>query len=93
MKICKLEDIPKLGARRYVHGNGETIAVFRTAADTVFALATGTWDGQPNITVIGGLAAEALSEAIVRAATQAASSGGLASARETGTVPARYRSP
>ena len=38
-RICKLEDIPKLGARRYVRGDGETIAVFRTAADTVFALA------------------------------------------------------
>jgi assimilatory nitrate reductase catalytic subunit len=37
--ICSLEDIPKLGARRYVRGDGETIAVFRTAADTVFALA------------------------------------------------------
>ena len=59
--------------------------------DTVFALATGRWDGEPNMTVIGGLAAEALSEAIVRAATQAASSGGLASARDTGTVPVRLR--
>ena len=36
MKICKLEDIPKLGARRYVGGDGETIAVFRTATDGVF---------------------------------------------------------
>jgi nitrite reductase (NADH) small subunit len=39
MKICRLDDIPKLGARRYVRADGETIAVFRTAADTVFALA------------------------------------------------------
>jgi nitrite reductase [NAD(P)H] small subunit len=39
MKVCKLEDIPKLGARRYEHPSGETIAIFRTAADTVFALA------------------------------------------------------
>ena len=39
MKVCKLEDIPKLGARRYVRPDGETIAIFRTAADTVFALA------------------------------------------------------
>jgi len=59
--------------------------------DTVFALATGTWDGQPNITVVGGLAAEALAEAVVRAATQAAASGGLSSARDAGTVPARLR--
>jgi L-aminopeptidase/D-esterase-like protein len=59
--------------------------------DTVFALATGSWDGQVNMTVVGGLAAEALSEAVVRAATQAAASGGLASARDLGTVPARMR--
>jgi L-aminopeptidase/D-esterase-like protein len=59
--------------------------------DTVFALATGTWDGQPNVTVVGGLAAEALSEAIVRAATQATASGGLPAARDLGTVPARFR--
>jgi L-aminopeptidase/D-esterase-like protein len=59
--------------------------------DTVFALATGTWDGPANITVVGGLAAEALSEAVVRAATQATAAGGLPSARDIGTVPARLR--
>jgi L-aminopeptidase/D-esterase-like protein len=59
--------------------------------DTVFALATGRWSGDANVTLIGALAAEAMAEAIVRAATQAASSGGLPSARELGTVPARYR--
>jgi L-aminopeptidase/D-esterase-like protein len=59
--------------------------------DTVFALATGSWDGAVNMTVVGGLAAEALSEAVVRAATQAAASGGLSSARDLGTVPARLR--
>lgn len=37
--ICKLEDIPRLGARRFVDGAGEVIAVFRTASDAVFALA------------------------------------------------------
>ena len=36
-------------------------------------------------------AAEALSEAIVRAATQATASGGLPSARELGTVPSRFK--
>ena len=59
--------------------------------DTVFALATGRWTGDANITVIGALAAEALSEAVVRAATQATASGGLASARDIGTVPARFK--
>jgi L-aminopeptidase/D-esterase-like protein len=59
--------------------------------DTVFALATGRWDGMVNLTQIGALAAEVLSEAIVRAATQATASGGLAAARDLGTVPARLR--
>ena len=59
--------------------------------DTVFAMATGRWDGAVNLTVIGALAAEALSEAIVRAATQATASGGLAAARDTGTVPERFK--
>jgi nitrite reductase (NADH) small subunit len=38
VRLCKLDDIPKLGARRYHHGDGKTIAVFRTATDKVFAL-------------------------------------------------------
>ena len=59
--------------------------------DTVFSLATGELDGPPNVTVIGALAAEALADAIVRAATQAQSLGGVPSARELGTVPARFQ--
>jgi L-aminopeptidase/D-esterase-like protein len=59
--------------------------------DTVFALATGRWQGQADVLTIGALAAEALSEAIVRAATQATASGGLPSARELNTVPTRFR--
>jgi L-aminopeptidase/D-esterase-like protein len=59
--------------------------------DTVFALATGRWDGTVNLQQVGALAAEALSEAIVRAATQATASGGLPAARDLGTVPARFR--
>lgn len=39
VRVCRLEDIPPLGARRFVHDSGETIAIFRTAGDTVFALA------------------------------------------------------
>jgi len=38
IRICRLDDIPKLGARRFHRGDGKTIAVFRTAADKVFAL-------------------------------------------------------
>ncbi len=59
--------------------------------DTVFAVATGRWSGAIDLTTIGALAAEVVSEAIVRAATEARSSGGLPSARDTGTVPIRLR--
>ena len=59
--------------------------------DTVFALATGRWKGQADVFTIGALAAEALSEAIVRAATQATASGGLPAARDIGTVPSRLK--
>ncbi len=59
--------------------------------DTVFALATGRWSGQADTSIIGALAAEVLADAIVRAATQAQSLGGVPSARELGTVPARFQ--
>jgi L-aminopeptidase/D-esterase-like protein len=59
--------------------------------DTVFALATGRWNGQADASIVGALAAEALAEAIVRAAVRAESLGGLPSARELGTLPSRYR--
>jgi L-aminopeptidase/D-esterase-like protein len=59
--------------------------------DTVFALATGRWTGDANVSVIGALAAEAMADAIVRAAAQATSSHGLPAARDLGTVPARFK--
>jgi L-aminopeptidase/D-esterase-like protein len=59
--------------------------------DTVFSLATGRWEGQADASIVGALAAEVLSEAIVRAASKAETLGGLPSARELGTVPARLR--
>ena len=59
--------------------------------DTVFGLATGTWDGAVEMTTIGALAADVLAEAIVRAATQADSLGGLASARQVGSIPTRFK--
>jgi L-aminopeptidase/D-esterase-like protein len=59
--------------------------------DTVFALATGKWDGQANVTVVGALAAEVVAEAIVRAVAKAESAGGVPAARELGTVPARVK--
>ena len=59
--------------------------------DTVFALATGRWAGQADASIVGALAAEVLADAIVRAASQTESLGGLPSARELGTVPARFK--
>lgn len=34
--------------------------------DTVFTLATGAWEGEPDVTVIGALAADVMAEAILR---------------------------
>ena len=59
--------------------------------DTVFSLATGRWTGDANVTLVGALAAEAMADAIVRAATQAAASNGLPAARDMNTVPARFK--
>jgi L-aminopeptidase/D-esterase-like protein len=59
--------------------------------DTIFSLATGTWTGEPNYGMIGALAADAIAEAVVRAAVQATASHGLPSARDVGAVPARFR--
>ena len=36
--VCRVEDIPVLGARRIQRDNAIAVAVFRTADDTVFAL-------------------------------------------------------
>ena len=58
------------------HTNGD--------GDTVFALATGTWSGSADITLIGGLAAEVMADAIVRAATQATSIPNYPAARDLG---------
>jgi nitrite reductase (NADH) small subunit len=36
--ICRLDDIPVLGARRVQRAQGPEVAIFRTAQDQVFAL-------------------------------------------------------
>jgi L-aminopeptidase/D-esterase-like protein len=59
--------------------------------DTVFALATGRWTGETSASIIGALAADAMAEAIIRAAAKAESSNGVPSAKELGTVPARIK--
>jgi len=50
--------------------------------DTLFALATGRWDGRADVGTIGALAAEAVARAVVRAATQATSVAGIPAARD-----------
>jgi L-aminopeptidase/D-esterase-like protein len=50
--------------------------------DTIFALATGRWQGDADVTTIGALAAEAMADAIVRAATRATSVAGITAARD-----------
>jgi L-aminopeptidase/D-esterase-like protein len=39
--------------------------------DTVFSLATGTWDGDADVSLVGALAADVMSKALVQAVTQA----------------------
>ncbi|MCH7991222.1 MAG: P1 family peptidase, partial [Gemmatimonadetes bacterium] len=39
--------------------------------DTVFSLATGSWDGEASVTLIGALAADVMAEAILRAVRMA----------------------
>jgi L-aminopeptidase/D-esterase-like protein len=50
--------------------------------DTIFSISTGMWDGDVNVGQIGALAAEAMADAIVRAATQATSSQGVPAMRD-----------
>jgi L-aminopeptidase/D-esterase-like protein len=50
--------------------------------DTIFAMATGSYAGEPNLSLVGALAADAMADAIVRAAMQATSSEGVPAARD-----------
>ena len=50
--------------------------------DTVFALATGQWTGDVDITQIGALAADVMARAIVRAATEATGLPNIPAARD-----------
>lgn len=59
--------------------------------DTIFALATGRWQGEASVAVIGALAADAMAEALVRAVSMAETSEGVPSAKQLGTVPARIK--
>lgn len=50
--------------------------------DTVFSLATGTWNGTVDVSQIGALAADVMARAIVRAATEATSVANIPAARD-----------
>lgn len=50
--------------------------------DTVFSLATGRWDGEPDVTLIGALAADVTAEAILRAVREAEGLPGIPSVSE-----------
>jgi L-aminopeptidase/D-esterase-like protein len=65
-------------------GIARTVTPAHTTADgdTVFALATGQWNGRADVTLIGALAADVLAEAIVRAVTQATAVAGIPAARD-----------
>jgi L-aminopeptidase/D-esterase-like protein len=56
------------------HTNGD--------GDTIFSLATGRWTGDADISIVGALAAEAMADAVVRAATQATGLPGLPAVRD-----------
>ena len=74
-------------------GYARAIAPSHTVGDgdTVFTLATGRWTGTANPTIIGALAADVVTEAILRAVSKAESLGGLPAARDLGTVPSRIK--
>jgi L-aminopeptidase/D-esterase-like protein len=55
--------------------------------DTVFALATGQWTGEADVTQIGALAADVMARAIVRAATEATGLPNLPAARDLKRTP------
>jgi L-aminopeptidase/D-esterase-like protein len=50
--------------------------------DTIFALATGTWKGAANLTIVGALGADVIASAIVRAVTHATGVPGYPAARD-----------
>ena len=65
-------------------GYARAISPVHTPADgdTIFAVATGTRAGEANVGLIGALAAEAMADAIVRAATQATGAAGVPALRD-----------
>ncbi|MDE3154936.1 MAG: P1 family peptidase [Acidobacteriota bacterium] len=85
-KLTK-DEVTKM-AQMTSDGYGRAISPAHTPADgdTVFGLATGTWDGPANVLVVGALAADAMARAIVRAAYEARSIPGYPAMRDLGKV-------
>jgi L-aminopeptidase/D-esterase-like protein len=69
-------------------GFARAISPIHTPADgdTIFTIAAGTRAGEPDILRIGALAADVMSEAVVRGALTAKTSGGLPAARDLATA-------
>jgi L-aminopeptidase/D-esterase-like protein len=91
---AKLTKVQALKMAQMAHdGYARAISPVHTPGDgdTIFSLSTGTWSGEANYGQVGALAAEAMADAIVRAATQATSSQGVPSAAELGTIPAHLK--
>lgn len=65
-------------------GLARAIHPVHTAADgdTIFALALGAWDGEESVTIVGALAAEAVSDAVLRAVRSATGIPGFPAARD-----------
>ena len=65
-------------------GLARAIAPVHTPSDgdTVFALATGTHEGDAQVFAVGALAADVMAEAIIRGVRQAASAGGVPALRD-----------
>ncbi|HEY7698847.1 MAG TPA: P1 family peptidase, partial [Vicinamibacteria bacterium] len=57
--------------------------------DTLFALALGNWEGEVNLAVVGALAADATTEAILSAVRNAESAAGFPSVRDLESHPPR----
>lgn len=88
---AKLTKAQALKVSQMAHdGYARAISPVHTPADgdTIFAMSTGSFQGDPNLSLVGALAAEAMADAIVRAATQATSSEGVPAARDLGTARA-----
>lgn len=82
---AKLTKVEALKVAQMAHdGYARAISPTHTAGDgdTIFAIATGSLASETNASIVGALAAEAMADAIVRAATQATALGGLPAARD-----------